>query len=286
MDEFTASGVSVFALSYDEQDALADFRDAYGITFTLLSDPDSAVIRSFGILNTLINENDHPWFGIPFPGTYVMDSAGVISHKFFENSLFLRVGPEPLLQAATGAQLSHTKAASSPPTETKWQVSLEGDQLAVGVLRDVVARIEVPAGRHLYATPAPAGNVPVELVLHEDPSIVVRELVRPASSSHTLGGTGEVIQVYEGAVELRLPIALNGDAAKPTAESHELTLSGELRWQTCDDQVCDIPRRETFTITIPTIGSVPSELGASVDGDRVRAMNGMKHFERMSQRRQ
>ena len=286
MDAFTAAGVSVFALSYDEQEALADFRDAYGISFTLLSDPDSAVIRNLGILNTLIDENDHPWFGIPFPGTYVMDSAGVISHKFFENSLFLRVGPEQLLQAVTGATLSHAQAVPSPPTETKWQVYLEGGQLAVGVLRDVVARIEVPAGRHVYAAPAPAGNVPVQLVLHEDPSIVVREQVRPASTSHTLGATGEVIQVYEGAVELRVPIALNGDAAKPTAESQEITLSGELRWQTCDDQVCDIPRRETFSITVATIGSVPSELGAAVDGDRVRAMNGMKHFERMSQRRQ
>ena len=32
--------------SYDEADALKDFRDAHDITYTLLSDPDSKVIRS------------------------------------------------------------------------------------------------------------------------------------------------------------------------------------------------------------------------------------------------
>ncbi len=76
MPAFEALGIRVLALSYDEPDALKDFQDAYGITFTLLSDPDSRVIRGYGILNTLIAEDDHPWFGIPFPGTYVTDSQG------------------------------------------------------------------------------------------------------------------------------------------------------------------------------------------------------------------
>lgn len=67
MPAFDALGVRVLALSYDEPEALRDFADAYGITYTLLSDPDSRVIREFGILNTLIDEDNHPWFGIHFP---------------------------------------------------------------------------------------------------------------------------------------------------------------------------------------------------------------------------
>ncbi len=95
----------MYGLSYDKADALRDFRDAHGITYTLLSDPDSEAIRSFGILNTLIDPDDHPWYGIPYPGTYVVSAEGAITHKFFENNLALRAGPEQLLRAALGQPL-------------------------------------------------------------------------------------------------------------------------------------------------------------------------------------
>jgi hypothetical protein len=286
IEEFAAAEIEVLSLSYDEPEALADFRDAYGITYTMLSDPDSRIIRHFGILNTFISEDDHPWFGLPFPGTYVVDSEGLISHKFFENNLALRVGPEMLLRAAQGEAIKQAKAALEPRSETTWQVYLDGDRLAVSVLRDLVARIAVPAGRHLYAAPAPVGNVPVELVLDEDPQIVTRPVVQPESESLTLGGTGEVIHVYAGAVEVRLPITVNADLAVAATEAREITLSGELLWQTCDDRVCDLPRREKFSLTVPVAAAVVSELGAPADGELVRSMNGMKHFERMTQRRQ
>jgi hypothetical protein len=67
-------------LSYDEADALRDFGEAQGITYDLLSDPDSEVIRSFGILNSLIDPNDHPWYGILYPGNYVINADGASTH--------------------------------------------------------------------------------------------------------------------------------------------------------------------------------------------------------------
>jgi hypothetical protein len=95
-------------------DGFADFSAAHGITFSLLSDPDSQVIEAFGILNTLIPPDDHPWHGIPFPGTYVIDDAGVITHKFFENSLAVRVGPEQLLAAVRGEELNFEPMEGTP----------------------------------------------------------------------------------------------------------------------------------------------------------------------------
>lgn len=286
IEAFTAAGVGVFALSYDEVDALADFRDAYGISYPLLSDPDSAVIRQFGILNTLISEDDHPWFGIPFPGSFVVNGDGLITHKFFEHNLALRAGPETLLRAASGEALDQPSLPSVPPAETEWSVGLEGDRLAVSVLRDLVARIRVPAGRHLYADPAPQGNVAVALTLDPNPRIVQRAVVKPESTSLTLGGTGERIEVYEGAVELRMSITANTNFSDVQTDLSDITLSGELRWQSCDDQTCDLPRSERFEFTVPFAGSVVSELGHEADGTVVKSMNGMKHFERMAQRRQ
>ena len=286
IQDFVAVGIDVFALSYDEPDALADFRDAYDITYTLLSDPSSKVIRQFGILNTLIGEDDHPWFGIPYPGTYVVNSEGLISHKFFENNLQLRAGPEMLLRAALGEAIEQSRTEREPPAETTWQVYLDGDRLAASVLKDLVVRIDVAGGRHLYADPAPVGNVPVALVLDEDPQIVTRDMVKPESESLTLGGTGEVIQVYTGAVELRLPVTVNADLGVAETELREITLAGVLHWQTCDDQVCDLPRRERFELTVPLSGIVVSELRAAADGVLVRGMNSSKHFQRLADRRQ
>ena len=63
------------------------------MTYDLLSDVDSAVIREFGILNTLISPDDpeqaagRGFYGVPFPGVYVTDESGVVSEKFFPPAL-------------------------------------------------------------------------------------------------------------------------------------------------------------------------------------------------------
>ena len=289
MPAFEALGIRVLALSYDEPDALKDFQGAYGITYTLLSDPDSKVIRDYGILNTLIAEDDHPWFGIPFPGTYVTDSQGDITHKFFENNLVLRVGPEELLRAVDGEALSeyvgNPIAPNADATEAQPKVFLEGQQLAAGVLRHLVCQIEVPEGRHLYADPAPEGMVSFTMTLDPQSKLVTRELIRPESEAHTVKGTGEVIRVHHGRVELRLPITAN-TAITSTTGSEKLDLTGEVCWQTCDDEVCDVPRRIRFEFSVPVAGFVANDFTAKPGSPRVREMNGMKHFKKMSSRRQ
>ena len=57
-------------------------RDKFGITFPLLSDETSNVIRGFGILNTHIPD-DHKWSGVPYPGTYMVGDDGLVFSNFF-----------------------------------------------------------------------------------------------------------------------------------------------------------------------------------------------------------
>ena len=77
------AGVRLYAISYDDPEALADFAAAHGIEYPLLADPEAEVIRSFGILNTLIPPEEAEYFGIPFPGAYVTDHQGIVVAKFF-----------------------------------------------------------------------------------------------------------------------------------------------------------------------------------------------------------
>ena len=280
MGHFDAAGIAVYALSYDEVDALADFSDAHGITYTLLSDPDSDVIRSFGILNTLIDPNDHPWYGIPYPGTYVVDRDGRITHKFFDNNLAVRAGPEQLLRAATGAPADPTPAPSvRTSSEVEVDVSLEADALVPTVQRDLVVAFDVPEGRHVYADPAPAGSVACEVVLDENPSLVQRTWRYPASELHHLAGTDEAFPVYHGAFELRLPLTINSARRK---DVNAVTIAGIVRWQSCDDEVCDIPVSKRFRFDVPVAANPPPALfgrGAELEP------NAAAHFKRMNTRR-
>ena len=280
MKDFDAAGVAVYALSYDESDAQSDFRDAHGITFTLLSDPDSEVIRSFGILNTLIDPDDHPWYGIPYPGTYVVGANGAITHKFFDNNLAVRTGPEQLLRAVQGQPLLEATTNEAAPEAVQIDVALDGEALAATVQRDLVVRFSVPAGRHVYAEPAPQGMAAVDVVIDENDLLVQRPIVRPASESHTLAGTGESFPVHHDLFELRLPLTVNNDLG---ASSTEITVSGEVRWQCCDDEICDIPTSQRFELRLPVAEAPPVALW----GKRGAALepNATAHFKRMSERR-
>src|SRR5215510_11562917 len=72
------------AISYDGVPVLADFSTRRGITFPLLSDAGSAVIRAYGILNTSVPSTNQQQYGIPFPGTFIVDSRGVVTSRTFE----------------------------------------------------------------------------------------------------------------------------------------------------------------------------------------------------------
>ena len=71
------NGVRIAAVSYDSREILRDFRDQHGIGFSLLSDRDSAVIRSFGIFNTNIAPGLRA-HGVPHPVEYLVAPGGVV----------------------------------------------------------------------------------------------------------------------------------------------------------------------------------------------------------------
>lgn len=75
-------GVRVAAISYDFQKTLHNFAQQHEIGFPLLSDPDSAVIRSFGILNTNIAPELRA-HGVPHPVQYLAAPDGAMVRKYF-----------------------------------------------------------------------------------------------------------------------------------------------------------------------------------------------------------
>lgn len=80
-DEFAALGVKVAAITYDPVETQAEFAQASGITYPLLSDQNVVAVTAFDVLNTEY-EPGHRGYGIPYPGVFFIDRDGEVAAKF------------------------------------------------------------------------------------------------------------------------------------------------------------------------------------------------------------
>ena len=80
LKELEATGGQVVAISYDSTAILSRFAAKRSIAYPLLSDVGSKTIDAYGILNWEAPERVK---GIPYPGTFIVGTDGVIRSKFF-----------------------------------------------------------------------------------------------------------------------------------------------------------------------------------------------------------
>lgn len=74
--------------------------DGRELDFTLLSDPEHAVIDRYGLLN----QNDPRARPIPYPTTLVIDREGIVRWKFIEVNYKIRPTNEQILEALAEVQ--------------------------------------------------------------------------------------------------------------------------------------------------------------------------------------
>ena len=96
-----AAGGQVVAVSYDSAAVLKQFASRNSISYPLLSDPGSKTIDAYGIRNKEVPER---LSGIPYPGTFIVDSRGVIRSKLFLEGYQERHAAEALIKALKDAK--------------------------------------------------------------------------------------------------------------------------------------------------------------------------------------
>ena len=240
-DEFRKLGLGVAAASYDSVAILHNFAERKGVHFPLLSDPDSKVIRELGILNETVPK-DNPFFGIPYPGSFVLDSKGVIVAKYFEDDYKQRYTSADILVRQFGVM----------PAAGKSEV--EGKQLKVtasasnSVIRPLqrlalVLDIDLKPNMHVYA-PGVEGYIPIEWKIKESPLATPHDISLPKSEILYLKAIDEKVPVYKGSFRISRDITLGPDdklkaALNPTGD---FTVEGTLRYQACDDRICYVPQ--------------------------------------------
>ena len=101
LKEIEATGGQIVAISYDSTATLKRFAAKSAITYPLLSDAGSKTIDAFDIRN---KEAPERWSGIPYPGTFVVGTGGVIRSKLFLDGYKERHAVEALVEALKKAK--------------------------------------------------------------------------------------------------------------------------------------------------------------------------------------
>jgi len=249
-DELRREGLGLAVITYDPPTVLADFARRRGITFPLLSDAGSATIKAYGLLNTTVAPGT-PAYGIPFPGTFMLDRQGRVTARYFEQAYQERTTVSTiLLERRLGIERVATSAQTAHLSLRAWAGD---DTLVPGRHVSLVVDITPAAGMHVYAPGATEYRV---VALHVDvpEGVAVRETDYPASESYVFVPLNETVPVYKRAFRLSRAVFIDPSpqAAAAFGTRSSLTIAGRLDYQACDDKVCynpaSIPLSWTFAV--------------------------------------
>jgi len=262
-DEFQKLGVGLAAISYDSVAILHNFAERRGIHFPLLSDAGSKIIRSVGLLNQTLPQ-DSPFFGIPNPGTFILDSKGVIQAKYFEEDFRERFTAADILTRQFGVAAGADRHEVIGKQLTA-QASASNFVVRGGQRVALVLEIELKPKMHVYA-PGVQGYIPIEWKLTESPAFKTHDVTLPPSKMLHLPAIDETVPVYAGNFRIVRDITIAAEPkVKPLVDaSGKFTVEGTLRYQACDDRMCylpqELPVKWTFELEGHDRERVPAQL--------------------------
>ena len=238
-EQFENRGVRIAAISNDSPEALENFAERTSIGFPLLSDPDSAVIRAFGVLNEEVPK-DHQFFGIPHPVEFLIGPDRVVREKFHEESYRDRFTAGRVLVRHLGSEsgAARTTASTSHLKLTAWAsdaVVRGGNRFALALDIDLAEKM------HVYA-PEVTGYIPIAWSMEESNGLTHYEVEYPESRTLHLEAIDESVPVYEGSFRLMRDVMIGQSPELGSLLTDgRLTIRGRLRYQACDDRMCYLP---------------------------------------------
>jgi hypothetical protein len=237
---FEQNGVKIAVITYDSQEILHRFSAAHQLGFPCLSDKGSVVIREFGILNPNIPKDD-PFYGIPFPGDYLISPDGVIKAKYFLPDYQTRVASSEILLNELGSD-TNGKSVSLTAGEIRIILTPSTDHAVAGQEIGVAADFSIASGWHIYGQPLPSNYTPTTIVFDGD-CVAKQSFEYPDPVRVAFLEIGETLPVYAGSFRGKGKILIRS-GLKPG----DYKLKGTLSFQECSDKICKIPQSVTFEI--------------------------------------
>ena len=229
------------AISYDSVEILADFAKRRNISYPMLSDPKSEMIRAFRILNTSTPPS-HMWYGVPYPGTYIVDQNGVVRAKYFEKHYRDRYSAPTILLREFGS-VAGTRETVVKTNHLELKYYSTRDAVHPNLRFTLVADFQLQPKMHVYA-PGVENYLPVRLELDPSPNFTAPPVDYPKSETLYLPAIDEKVPVYQGGFRITQDITMAGsNVLRPILDgTREMKLTGTLRYQACDDKICYLPQ--------------------------------------------
>jgi hypothetical protein len=278
--ELQKRGLAVVVISYDSRAVLADFAARHGITYPLLSDADSATIKRYGILNTVVEEALGPngtepavtadvqryvsvtppaerFRGMAFPGTFMLDRQGRVTSRFFEDYYWERNSVSNIL-LRLGANGTAVQATQASTEHLDLRAYLSDGSVALGTRFSLVVDITPKPNMHLY-DPGATGYQVVSLNITSPPPIRIMPIRYPSSEIYHFVPLNERVPVYQKPFKLVVEAVLEAtpEARKALSGTKELVVPGTLEYQACDDKSCYNPVLFPLSWTVSIAETVP-----------------------------
>ena len=257
-DDIRRQGLGLVAITYDPPETLKRFADSRRITFPLLSDPGSALIKRYGLFNTTVDPQTRA-YGIPHPGTFILDAKGAVVARFFEDAYQERY---------TAATMLSTLGVSPPGTPVTSRTdhltvsaTISDTVAAPGHRLTIVAEVTPRPTMHLYA-PGKHDYQVVQLVIDPQPWLRVHDTVFPASEIYHFKPLDERVEVYSKPFRLQRDFTFlaTPEMQKLLGSMPSVAITGALEYQACDDKLCFNPARVplSFTVTLKPLDRTPA----------------------------
>jgi hypothetical protein len=223
---------------------LAGFAEKYGITFSLLSDEGSVVIRRLGLLNEQVRQH-HEFYGVqwredaagvPYPGAFLLDERGIITEKRFISSYRMRETGAGLLEVGFGVEAAaHGPEARARGEGLAVRAYLDSDTYRTMQRLRLTVELAIEPGLHVYARPVPEGFVPLTVQVAPIDGVEVGELEGPEPEPFRVEGLDEQFFVYEATLKVGLPLTF-------TKRVGDQTVAATVRYQACSATDCLVPQ--------------------------------------------
>ena len=185
------------------------------------------------------------FYGIPHPGTFVLDKSGRVTARFFEeaiqerstaSSIVVRLGdsiPGAPDRVATRVATDHLAAVA-------WATD---DVVAPGNRLSFVVDVTPRSGMHVYA-PGDHGYQVIRLRLTAPDFLRSHEVTYPPSEMYRFEPLGETVAIYQERFRLVQDVTIpmrRELGALASAPGATLRVEGVLAYQACDHQTCYLP---------------------------------------------
>jgi hypothetical protein len=234
-------------MSNDPVETLAAFARGYGITYPLLSDVRSQVIRQLGLENTG-GGADARYQGLAHPGVIFVDRDGTVTAKRFERSHRIRPSGSVLLaEHYRSAGVEPAVWAEDEVVGVGIRVSSQTDRYHPKQTFQLDVRISVPSGHHVCVGGLPDGFEGLSIDLAGPESLEWGPAQLPAGEPFTVSGISDHFNVIDGSVDIAVPVRVQEDEG-------DVDLLVEVRLQVCTSYTCFPPTSARMVIPLRAAG--------------------------------